>query len=202
MVQQVGSVLMRSMVKAWRQDKYTAGHSKSVARLAVGLGQRLGLARDDLDKLRLAGLLHDLGKLAIPRQVLYKRERLSPEEWALIVGHPTYGAWLLEMAQVDQEIVQAVQQHHERLDGSGYPAGLSSSDISLLAQFVAVADAYSAMVHERPYRQPLAPVEALRLLCDEEGLNQEIVAALSDLTHPERTSAPCSTELEGRGARQ
>ncbi|HHW13355.1 MAG TPA: HD domain-containing protein [Firmicutes bacterium] len=186
MVQQIGLMMMRSIVKAWRQDRYTAEHSKSVARLAVDLGRRLGMSRAELDRLRLAGLLHDLGKLAIPRQVLYKRERLSPDEWALIVSHPTTGAWLLEMARVDPEVVRAVRQHHERLDGSGYPAGLSGDDISLLAQFVAVADACSAMVHERPYRRPLPPREALRLLSDERGLNQEIVAALSNLAHTSR----------------
>jgi PAS domain S-box-containing protein len=141
------------------RDPYTAGHEKRVSELAVAVGKTLGLDTGDLRLLRLAATVHDLGKITVPAEILSKPTRLSEAEFAIIRQHSEAGWELLEPAGLPASVTNAVLQHHERLDGSGYPAGLEEGDIGEFARIVAVADVVEAMSSDRPYR-PAIGIEA------------------------------------------
>src|SRR6266542_734100 len=143
-----------------RRDPYTRGHSVRVADLAVTLGEALGWVGARLDTLRLGGLLHDIGKLAVSAHVLAKPGPLSPDEVAAIRAHPVTGAKLLEPIAAARPALSCVLFHHERWDGSGYPTGRAGHDIPLDARVLAVADAYDAMTTTRPYRRAFTSDEA------------------------------------------
>ncbi len=125
--------------------------SDMIATLAVGMAGEMGLPEAEVDRIRIASLLHDLGKLAIPDDILDKPGALNEFEWQAVVEHPRIGQLVLEQATSLREAVPIVLHHHERFNGSGYPHGLSGREIPLGARIVAVADAYHAIVHERPY---------------------------------------------------
>ncbi len=175
----IEATLLSNIRSAWRNDRYTAQHCRNVSRMVWRLGSFIG--QEERTALRLAGFLHDLGKLSIPRSVLYKTGPLTKHEWLLLQSHPETGAWLAEMAGAGSEIVLAIRQHHERLDGSGYPAGLHGSDITYLARLIAVADVYCAMTSDRPYRPALPHSTALEFLSREALFDQELVSALKAL---------------------
>ena len=141
------------------RDPYTAGHEKRVGELAVAIGKKLGLDNDALRLLRLAATVHDLGKITVPAEILSKPTPLSEVEFAIIRRHSEAGWELLEPAGLPASITDAVLQHHERLDGSGYPAGLEEGDIGEFARIIAVADVVEAMSSDRPYR-PVIGIEA------------------------------------------
>ena len=141
------------------RDPYTAGHERRVSELAVAIGTTLGLDSDDLRLLRLAATVHDLGKITVPVEILSKPTRLSEAEFAIIRRHSEAGWELLEPASLPASVTNAVLQHHERLDGSGYPTGLEGSDIGEFARIIAVADVVEAMSSDRPYR-PVIGIEA------------------------------------------
>jgi PAS domain S-box-containing protein len=149
------------------RDPYTAGHERRVGELAVAIGEELGMSADDLRLLRLAATVHDIGKITIPAEILSKPTRLSEPEFAIIRGHSEAGWELLEPAGLPVSVTDAVLQHHERLDGSGYPRGLSGDDISAFARVIAVADVVEAMSSDRPYRPAIGVEPALREI--EEG---------------------------------
>jgi HD-GYP domain-containing protein (c-di-GMP phosphodiesterase class II) len=121
----------------------------------------MGLSRLEMDRIRVAALLHDLGKLALPGEILDKPSTLTDVEWQVVGEHPRIGQVILEQATSMREAVPIVLHHHERFDGSGYPHGLKGEEIPLGARIVAVADAYHAMVHERPYKSALSHSQAL-----------------------------------------
>lgn len=151
-----------------RMDNYTFMHSLAVAVLAVAAGVELGLNRDQLLELSLAGALHDIGKLRVPLQVLNKPGKLDEREWQLMKRHPRLGAELLDQhSGLSTSILQGVYQHHERADGSGYPHHLERSDISLYGRIIAVADFYDAMTSDRVYRPGTAPHLAVEQLIGE-----------------------------------
>jgi PAS domain S-box-containing protein/putative nucleotidyltransferase with HDIG domain len=138
-----GAVLaMSRMVES--RDPYTAGHERRVAELATAIGAQLGMAGEQLDALRLAGTIHDIGKIAVPAEILSKPGRLSEMEFALIQAHPTTGFEILADVDFGSPVAEIVRQHHERLDGSGYPRALSGSDILPEARILAVADVVEA----------------------------------------------------------
>src|SRR5262249_18047695 len=144
--------LARSLTTAIdAKDNYTYGHSERVARTAVELGRELGLGRDDLGDIYLAGLLHDVGKIGIRDTVLHKPGPLTPEEREHIQQHVTIGYSILADLRQIHNILPGVLYHHERYDGTGYPDGLAGENIPLLARILAVADGYDAMSHPRPY---------------------------------------------------
>ncbi len=143
------------------RDPYTADHERRVALLAVALAERLGVPEETVRLLGLAATVHDVGKIAVPAEILSKPRRLSPEEFAVVKQHPGAGHELLLPAELPVELVAAVLQHHERLDGSGYPAGLAGDEISLLARILGVADVVEAMSSDRPYRPSLGVERAL-----------------------------------------
>jgi response regulator RpfG family c-di-GMP phosphodiesterase len=126
--------------------------SDLIATLATGMALQMGLSQEEIERIRIASLLHDLGKLAVPLEILDKRSALSDNEWQAIGEHPRIGQVILEQASSLREAVPTVLHHHEHFNGSGYPHGLRGKEIPLGARIVAVADAYHAMVHDRPYR--------------------------------------------------
>jgi len=144
-----------------KRDPYTAGHQRRVANLARAIGNRLGLGADRLEGLFLGALVHDVGKLAIPVDILARPGRLTAEEFALVKTHVAAGAEVLSDVDFPWPIVEMVRQHHERLDGSGYPAGLIGDEIGLEARIIAVADVFESMSTHRPYRAALGSSVAL-----------------------------------------
>ena len=143
------------------RDPYTAGHERRVASIAGALAVKLGIEGEQLRLLRVAATVHDLGKILVPAELLSKPSRLSEAEFAIVKMHSTAGAELLKPAELPDVISEAVLQHHERLDGSGYPAGLSGDEIGEFGRVLAVADVVEAMSSHRPYRPGLGIDAAL-----------------------------------------
>jgi HD-GYP domain-containing protein (c-di-GMP phosphodiesterase class II) len=141
------------------RDPYTDGHQRRVAQLAVAIGERGGLPTEPLRLLRLAATVHDIGKIAVPAEILSKPRRMSEAEYAVVKQHCRAGCDLLALADPPLEITDAVLRHRERLDGSGYPQGLKGDKIGALGRILAVADVVEAMASNRPYR-PALGVEA------------------------------------------
>ena len=141
------------------RDPYTSGHQHRVAELAVAIGQLLEWSPERFSDLHFAGLLHDIGKVVVPSEILSKPSRLSPVEFALITAHASAGGDILAPIEFTGPVQQAIVQHHERLDGSGYPHCLKGDAIIPEARVLAVADVFEAMVSDRPYR-PGLPLEA------------------------------------------
>jgi diguanylate cyclase (GGDEF)-like protein/putative nucleotidyltransferase with HDIG domain len=141
------------------RDVATARHSETVGRYAEQIADELGLPADQVERVRVAGVLHDIGKLGISDAVLLKPGALEPSEWAEIRRHPEMGARILEHANL-RDIAAWVLAHHERIDGAGYPYGLSGDSIPIEGRILAVADAYEAMTADRPYRRALPEAEA------------------------------------------
>ena len=132
-----------------------------IASLATGIGIEMGLPDEEIERIRIASLLHDLGKIAIPEEILDKPTTLTAAEWQAIGEHPRIGQVILEQASNLREAIPVVLHHHERYNGGGYPHGLKGNEIPLGARIVSVADAYHAMVHERPYSDARTHEEAL-----------------------------------------
>ncbi|QER41362.1 HD domain-containing protein [Thermodesulfobacterium sp. TA1] len=141
------------------KDCFTKNHSEKVAVFSYMLALELGLPPEVADFIHIAGHLHDIGKFALPDEILKKPGPLTREEWVLVKKHPVIGAKYLESIKIFQGkggVIEMVLYHHERWDGKGYPYGLRKREIPLGARIIAVADAFSAMVDKRPYREPLS----------------------------------------------
>jgi len=151
------------------RDTYTRGHSERVALYAVAIGRQMALSEQSIDELSIAGRLHDIGKIGMADELLYKRTSPSEDEWARIREHPVIATEMLTGASVVSGAMDAIRCHHERLDGSGYPNGLSGGDIPLPARIVCVADAFDAMTTHRPYSEPLSLRDALGELLNGAG---------------------------------
>ena len=149
------------------KDREARAHNLNVARLCVHIGRQMSMSAFELRLLARAGLMHDVGKLAIPDAVLGKHSPLDDAEWSLMRTHPEMGLTLLDRAGQSSREVLAVLYHHERLDGSGYPYGLKAEAIPLEARIVAVADTYDALTSDRPYRKACSDLEARRVLSEE-----------------------------------
>ncbi len=134
------------------KSRWTAGHSERVAELGGKIARVLGLSEKDIEAVIRGGLLHDIGKIAVPITLLDKPEKLTSEEYATIKEHPQIGAQILEPIKAYQDIIPVVWQHHERYDGTGYPLGLAGDNIDMRARILAVADVWDALVSDRPYR--------------------------------------------------
>ena len=139
----------------------TAEHSGTVSIHAVVIANELGLDRQSIERVRWVALLHDVGKLAVPREVLDKPGRLTPSEWANVQAHVQASIDILAGIEAFQPYLEGIRHHHERFDGSGYPDGLAGDAIPLDARIIAVADAFDAMTSERPYRPSLSGADAL-----------------------------------------
>ncbi len=149
------------------KDGTTGDHCDRLSHLSVVLGQALNLPYDDLEALRRGGILHDIGKVAIPDAVLLKKGKLDEGEWAVMRQHPTTGAYLCSALRTMRRTVDIIRYHHEKWNGSGYPSGLAGEDIPLLARVFQVVDVYDALVSERPYKPALPKDKVAHILRDE-----------------------------------
>jgi putative two-component system response regulator len=160
--------VLASMVEM--RDPYTAGHQRRVTLLSCAIAEELGFTEEQFDGLRLAGMIHDIGKITIPVEILNKPGRISEIEFNIIKTHPQAGYKLLKEIEFPWPIAQIVLQHHERLDGSGYPQGLKNGGIMLEAKILAVADVVEAMASHRPYRPALGIEVALEEITKSSGI--------------------------------
>ena len=143
------------------QDPYTAGHQKKASELATGIAREMGLSADMIAGIRVAGFVHDMGKMSVPAEIVTKPSALTPLEFSIIKEHPQKAYVILKEIEFPWSIPEIVLQHHERLDGSGYPQGLKGNEIQLEARVVAVADVVEAISSDRPYRPNLGIEAAL-----------------------------------------
>ncbi|HVE77618.1 MAG TPA: diguanylate cyclase [Gemmatimonadaceae bacterium] len=162
------------VVRRWGEsieskDRYTLGHCERVADLACALAARVGFDRQSLFWFRIGALLHDVGKLIIPAEVLNKPGRLTPAEWTLVRAHPSAGVEMLKDIDFPWDVVPMVQSHHERWDGAGYPDGLAGEAIPLAARILCIADVYDSLTSERSYKPALPHGEAMRIMRAEAG---------------------------------
>jgi diguanylate cyclase (GGDEF)-like protein/putative nucleotidyltransferase with HDIG domain len=148
------------------KDHYTQGHSQSVSRLAAQIGREIGLTKDELEEIRLAGILHDIGKIGVPEIILNKPSGLTPEEYELMKSHTTLGERILAPLKFRaiEAIKKIVRHHHERIDGKGYPDGLSGEDIPIGARIITIADCYDTIISDRSYKKACPLEEALEEL--------------------------------------
>ncbi len=151
------------------KDPYTAGHQKRVASLVVKIAQKFHFNSEEIETLRLASIIHDLGKIAIPASILNKPGKLNQIEMDLIKTHPLYGYEILKNNASMQKISHIILQHHEKMDGSGYPKGLKDQEIDLSAKIITVSDVVEAMVSHRPYRPALGIETALGQIEENKG---------------------------------
>jgi putative nucleotidyltransferase with HDIG domain len=162
--------LARVLVAAIDQrDRYMIGHSEKVARLAVDTGKKLAWSSGDLEFLEIAALLHDIGKISIPETILTKVKPLTSQEWKMIQMHPYYGAQIVKQMNVFNRIVPWIYHHQEHWDGTGYPDQLKKEDIPLASSIIAVAEAFTVMTAELPYRTAVTTEEALENLKESAG---------------------------------
>jgi PAS domain S-box-containing protein/putative nucleotidyltransferase with HDIG domain len=144
------------------RDPYTAGHQKRVTDLAVAIAIDMGLSRHKTEGIRMAGLIHDIGKISVPAEILAKPGSINEKEFALIKDHPQVGYDILKAIEFPWPVAKIVLQHHERMDGSGYPQGLPGEDILVEARILAVADVVESIASNRPYRPAIGINEALK----------------------------------------
>jgi len=165
------------------KDPYTRGHSESVARYGSLIARVLGFTAEQLEGVRVAGILHDIGKLVLDSHLLSKTTDLEPHEWEIIRQHPKVGATILKSAVLPWPVVPLVYYHHERYDGSGYPEGLRGEEIPLGARILAVADSFDAMNSDRSYRSRLPAERILRELREGSGrlFDPEVISAFFTL---------------------
>jgi putative nucleotidyltransferase with HDIG domain len=170
------------------RDPYTAGHERRVAQLASAIGQAMGLPERQVEGLHVIGYLHDIGKIAVPAEILSKPTKLQDIELAMVKSHAQAGYEILKNLEFPWPVAQAVLQHHERLDGSGYPQGLKGDDIVLEARILMVADVVEAMASHRPYRSAIGQEEALGEIRANRGslYDRQVVDACLELFSEEK----------------
>ncbi len=172
-------------------DPYTKDHSKKVASAAVLMARRLGMRQRELREIRVGALLHDIGKIVVPREILHKEGPLTPEEWEIVRLHPLHGHDMLKpLGRYYPEVQRIVRHEHERWDGRGYPDGLKGEEIPLGSRLVMIADTYDAIISTRPYRPAATKADALRAIREGAGsqfdpdLIPAFEAVLPDLPGP------------------
>lgn len=180
---QGASETILSLVERHTQENYLYSHSVNVALLANHVGSCLGYSGPAVRELALAGLLLDIGMAGKAEEVATAPRKLAVEEWHIVSKHPTNSRELLRTAQgLSQEALKAIGDHHERLNGTGYPQGLHETAISEYAKILAVCDVYDALTHPRSYRKPFSPAQAIKMLIDgiEDQFDRRIVKTLVD----------------------
>jgi HD-GYP domain-containing protein (c-di-GMP phosphodiesterase class II) len=180
----LGSHVRALTVRLADKDAYTERHTRRVALLAVQVGEQLGLSAGRLRTLAIGGLVHDIGKLSVPDAILKKPGALDDDEYEVVQGHPEWGNKLLsELGGFSHAVRQLVRDHHERLDGAGYPRGLSADEIDLDTRILTVCDVYDALISKRVYRPAWTHEDAVALLRRESGtaFDARCVAALEQV---------------------
>jgi len=170
------------------KDPYTKGHSERVAEMSVALAQELNLSDRDIENIEYTALLHDIGKIGIADNILGKNSSLTNKEFDKIKEHTVMGAKIIEPVDFLKNSYEAIYHHHEKYNGTGYPDGIKSEDIPILARIIAAADAYDAMGSDRPYRKKLNKDKILKELKDQSGkqFDPEVVKALFSILDRER----------------
>ncbi len=165
------------------RDAYTAGHQRRTTEIAGAVAYEMGLSKQVIDGIRMAGVIHDLGKISVPAEILSKPGQISASEYSLIKEHPKSGFDILQGIDFKWPVADIVLQHHERLDGSGYPHGLQGEDILLEARIIGVADVIEAMASHRPYRPALGIDDAFEEITMKKGIlyDPKVVDASIDL---------------------
>lgn len=173
--------LCASLVNAIEaKDKYTLGHSERVADYSVQLARRLNMSEEEVEDIRIAGMLHDIGKIGVADGILNKTTKLTNAEFEEVKKHPAIGSWILNTLDLSSDTMNAINYHHERFDGKGYPLGLNGKELSLSTQIVSLSDAYDAMTSDRPYRKAMSHTEAIGELkkCSNTQFNPDLVALI------------------------
>ena len=162
------------------KDPYTRGHSERVGRFSLAIGERLGLPDEELEKLRISALLHDVGKIAIEDSILKKPAALTNEEYEIMKGHPQKGYKIMSQIPAMRDFLPGMYMHHEMMDGNGYPQGLKGDEIPMQARIVSVADTFDAMTTDRPYQKGMSLEDALARIKTFVGTryDERVVAAL------------------------
>lgn len=178
-------VLWRIVRYVEGRDAHREGHSDRVSELTYEMAVYMKLPKADCEQLRIAGRLHDVGMLAVSDKVLNQRGRMGVDGFRTVQKHPEVGYELLRPLTFLTKALPAIRYHHERMNGTGYPMGLSEMEIPLAARILAVADAYDAMTHDRPYRTAMTPMAAMQELkrCSPAGYDPDCIAALAELKH-------------------
>ena len=173
-----GTIQVVSMIVE-KKDPYTAGHQQRVADLARAIAEEMGLSKERIEGIYMTGVIHDLGKVSIPTEILSKPGKITATEFELIKNHAQEGYNILEKIEFPWPVAKIVQQHHENIDGSGYPLGLSGKEILLEARIMCVADVVEAMASHRPYRPALGIDTALKEISHKKGIlyDPEVVDA-------------------------
>jgi putative two-component system response regulator len=169
------------------RDQYTGNHCRRLGEYSARVGKALGVSEEDLRILRLGGIFHDLGKIAVSDIVLNKPGRLTAEEWTAMRRHPVVGAELCQSMRTLGGVLPLIRNHHEKLDGSGYPDGLKGGEISLLVRIISVVDVYDALATKRSYKDSLPPARCLEILREEAvkgWWDRDVVEALARLLTP------------------
>ena len=176
-------ISMANAVEA--KDTYTQGHISRVSNMAVTLGQSMGLSAKEIDALRLGGILHDIGKIGIPEEILNKPGKLDPEEFEITKQHTEMGYKIcLPLEKTLGPALDVIRHHHEKLDGTGYPDGLKGKDVSILARIMVIVDIFDALVTDRPYRTAMSRKKAFEILhqeADAGKLDKNIVDKFAEI---------------------
>lgn len=170
--------VIRSLVTAIEaKDSYTKGHSVRVMHTAMVLGKRMNLPPADLRRLKIAALLHDIGKIALDLSILHKHSKLQDAEFEIVKTHPEWGIRILGEIEELKDVLPVVLHHHEKYDGTGYPSSLSKTEIPLYARIISVVDTFDALTSNRPYRRALSVTDALKEIKSASGtsLDPQIV---------------------------
>jgi len=175
----LGGTIRAMAMTVETRDPYTAGHQRRVADLARAIATEMGLPKEQVEGIRMAATIHDIGKITVPTDILNKPAKLSEHEFGIVRGHPKVGHDVLKTIEFPWPIAQMIFQHHERMNGSGYPQGLSGEEIILEARILAVADVVEAMASHRPYRPARGIDEALEEISQNKGIlyNLKVVDA-------------------------
>ena len=170
-LQEMNQEIIRSLAQAVEaKDIYTRGHSDQVASYATKLGRKLKLSSEEINQLYLAGIVHDIGKIGIPDQILNKPGSLTEKEFSIMKGHPEVGKNILLQVGSLQHILPIIYHHHENVNGTGYPSGIKDSQIPFLAKVMSVVDAFDAMTSDRAYRNAMSVSEVWEIMQNKAGL--------------------------------
>jgi HD-GYP domain-containing protein (c-di-GMP phosphodiesterase class II) len=194
----LGSHVRALTVRLADKDEYTERHTRRVALLAVQVGEQLGLSASRLRALAIGALVHDIGKLSVPDGILKKPAALDDDEYAVVQSHPEWGNKLLnELGGFSEAVRHLVRDHHERLDGGGYPRGLRETEIDLDTRILTVCDVYDALISKRVYRPAWSHDDAVALLRRESGaaFDARCVAALERVVDGDQAAAPEAAPL-------
>jgi HD-GYP domain-containing protein (c-di-GMP phosphodiesterase class II) len=164
-------LLTQRLLQKYRDASiYYANHNVNVALYSLAIGRKIGITTDELKHLVFSALVHNIGYALIPHAILYKKESLNAEEWKTMKGHTYQGGELLEYLDVPTEVALVARQHHEHIDGKGYPSGLQADEIHLFSRICSIADVYDALTSQKPYgNPPCSPIKAIATMQEMEG---------------------------------